>query len=220
MIGPPSRALDPRRRRVIKDDQIDIARVIELVSAKLAHAEHDEPAALLGLVRIRERHEPLARRLAQQVAQRRAEHRLGKAAERRGLLLEGPNARQLRERGDERDAPLGDTQAPHHRRRIFAKIFGFFDVGGDFGEERVGTLLDKAGQEGPFFDRDAAQKGAVAENRREQAFAGSRALHLAGEIGVGGSLCAEGERLVPASNPRASLRASAGFGSPPPSGER
>ena len=43
----------PCRRRVIKDDQIDIARVIELVSAEFAHAEHDEPALLLRLVRSR-----------------------------------------------------------------------------------------------------------------------------------------------------------------------
>jgi hypothetical protein len=55
--------------------------------------------------------------------------------------------------------------------RAASKIFGFFDIGGDFGEERVGTFLDQTGQEVPFFDRDAAQKGTVAENRREQAFA-------------------------------------------------
>ena len=161
----------PCRRRVIEDDQIDIARVIELVPAEFADAEHDEPAVLLRLVRIRERDEPLARRLAQQVAQRSAERRLGKAAERRGLLLEGPDTRQLGKRGDKCDAPLGDTQAPHHRRRIFAKILGFFDAGGDVVEQRVGTLLDKACQKGPFFNGDAGQKGAVAENRREQAFA-------------------------------------------------
>ena len=189
----------PRRRRVIEDDQIDIARVIELVPAEFANAEHDEPAVLLRLVRSRERDEPLARRLAQQVAQRRAQRRLGKAAERRGLLLEGPDARQLGERGDKCDAPLGDAQAPHHRRRIFAKIFGFFDAGGDFGEERVGTFLDKTGQEGPFFDRDAAQKGAVAENRREQAFC----RHL--RRSTGGRDQRRGS-LVPGRAPRSRLR--------------
>ena len=126
---------------------------------------------MLRLVRIGKRDQPLARGLAEQVAQRRAERRLGKSAERRGLLVEGPDTRQLGERGDKRDAPPRNSQAPHHRRRIFANIFGFFDVGGDLGEEWVGTFLDEPAQEGPFFDREAAQKGAVAENRREQAFA-------------------------------------------------
>ena len=160
-----------RQRRLIEDDQIDIARVIELVPAEFADAEHDEPAVLLRLVRIGKRDQPLARGFAEQVAQRRAERRLGKSAERRGLLLEGPDTRQLGERGDKRDAPPRNSQAPHHRRRIFANIFGFFDVGGDLGEEWVGTFLDEPAQEGPFFDREAAQEGAVAENRREQAFA-------------------------------------------------
>ena len=68
-------------------------------------------------------------------------------------------------------------------------------------EERVGTLLDKAGQKGPFFNGDAAQKGAVAENRREQAFAGTCGAPLAGEIRGGVSLC-QGERLVPGFEPK------------------
>jgi hypothetical protein len=93
------------------------------------------------------------------------------------------------------------TQAPHHRRRIFAPIFGFFDACGDFGEERVGTLLDETGQEGPFFDRDAAQKGAVAENRREQAFAGTSGAPLADKIRAGVPLC-QGERFVPGFEPK------------------
>src|SRR5205085_12034950 len=92
-LYPVARA-DPHQSRVIEDDQIDIARVIELVPAEFANAEHNKPAVLLGLVGVRERNDPLARRLAQQVAQRSAERRLGKAAERRGLLLEGPDARE------------------------------------------------------------------------------------------------------------------------------
>ena len=113
-----------------------------------------------------------------------------------GLLLEGPGAGKLGDRGEKRDTSLRDTQAPHQGRRIFAKIFGLFDAGGDFVKERVGPFLDKAGQEGPFFDCDAAQKGAVAENRREQAFAGTRGAPLPREIRGGLPLC-QGERLVP-----------------------
>ena len=42
--------VDQRRRiAVVEHDQIDIARIVELEGAHLAHGEHDVAAALLGL---------------------------------------------------------------------------------------------------------------------------------------------------------------------------
>ena len=187
----------PDHRRVIEKDQIDIARVIELIPAELAHAEHEKPAVLLRLVRDGEREEPFARRLAQEVAQRRAQRRFGKAAQRAGLLLEGPQPGKLGDGGEKRDAPLwqsaGAASAPPYLRQYLR----FFRRRRRFAENGSGAVLDKAGQKSPFFDGDAAQKGAVAENRREQAACqGLRRSNGARDRAAGLS-CARDERLVP-----------------------
>ncbi len=190
----------PQRVPVIQKDQIDIARIIELIAAEFSHAQHDQPALPLRLTRIQEGDEPFAGRLAQQVTQRCAQGRLREAAESCRLLLERPGTDKFRHRGDKCDATLGDSQARHHGRRLFAKICGPFDTSGDLGEERVGTFLEEAGQQGPFFDCDAAQKGAVAEHRRKQTFAGVRRTPGSGEIG-GGIAFRQREGLTPGIEP-------------------
>src|SRR6516162_7295749 len=77
-----------RPGRVVKKDQIDIARIIELVSAELAHAEDDEPAVTLRLVQRRKADRAPVRCLTQQMAHGGPERPLGKSAEGAGLLLE------------------------------------------------------------------------------------------------------------------------------------
>ena len=153
------------------------------------------------------------------MAHRRADGRLGKPAERSGLLLQRPVAGQFGYRGEKRDATLGAAQAAHQGCRVFADIFGFFDSPGDFFENRVGALLDEAGQKDPFLDREAAQKGTVAENRREEASSRGCRAQRAGQIGSGVALCQDSASRQD-SKPSAARRASAGFGNGPPSGEK
>ncbi len=44
----------PRPRGVVKQYQVDIARIVELAPAELAQAEHDQPAVALRIVRLRQ----------------------------------------------------------------------------------------------------------------------------------------------------------------------
>ena len=135
------------------------------------------------------------------MAQRGPERRLGKPAEGTGLLLERPGANQFSHGGDKRDPAFGDPQAPHQRRRIFAKICGQFDGSSSLGEERVGSFLDQAGQECPLLDRHSAQKRTVAKDRREQALAARGCAPPACRFDPGVAL-GEGQSLVPSLEPK------------------
>ena len=135
------------------------------------------------------------------MAQRGPEHPLGEPGKGARLLLERPDADQFSHSGDKRDPAFGDPQAPHQRRRIFAKICGQFDGGSRIGEERVGTFLDEAGQECPVLDRHPAQKRTVAKDRREQALA-ARGCAPATRRFNRGVASGEGQGLVPSLEPK------------------
>src|SRR4029077_13109385 len=186
--------------RVIKKDQIYIARIIKFIPTKLAHAEDDEPTVALRIVYRLAADTASARRLTQQMAQGGPEHPLGKPGKSTGLLLERPGADQFSHGGDKRDPSFGDAQAPHKRCHIFAKIGAQFDSRSSLREERVGTFLDKAGQECPIFDRDSAQKRTVAKDRREQTLAARRRAPLARRLNRGVA-SGDRQRLVPSLEP-------------------
>ncbi len=87
------------------------------------------------------------------------------------------------------------------RRRITAAVSspgssGCFDRGGDLLEQRIGAVLDEAGQEPPFLDRNPAQERAVAEDRGEQPPALRQRAPVAGGLCCG-IVLRRGKRLVP-----------------------
>ena len=84
----PARA--PPGRRVIQKDQVDIARIVQLLPAELADAEHDQPAALLRIGRVERGRSRRSPPRPQQMAQRGAEGGFGEAAQRRHLAFERP----------------------------------------------------------------------------------------------------------------------------------
>ena len=97
--------------RVVEQDEVDIARVIELAAAELAHAEDDQTALFRGgrlggeeLVRggLRSRW-PIGR----------IERRLGEPGQRLHLALEVPGAGDVGDRDHERDAAANDAQPAH-----------------------------------------------------------------------------------------------------------
>jgi len=147
------------------------------------------------------------------MAQRGAECPVGEAAKGSHLLLERPGSDKLGYGGKQRHSALGDPQAPHQPRPIFAKISGHFDGSGDLVEERVGTFLDKTRQESPLLDRNVAQKRAVAKDRREQAFTGRRCAPSTREAGSGRVL-RNGERLAPSLEPEGETARVGRFGQP------
>ncbi len=154
------------------------------------------PLSRLRIRRIGERDQLFRRRRAQQVACRRTECCVGKAAQRPRLLFERPGAGQLGDGGEQRRAALGDPQPSHQRRRVFAAIGMVLDRGGEFGEQRLRARRDQPGQKSPFLDREPTQKRAVAKDRSEQPLAGRRPAPIARRAGVG-IVAGRGERLAP-----------------------
>ena len=168
-------------RSLIEKDQVDIARIIEFPAAKLAQSEDNQTAPRLGIVGIDQCDRTIGGGIAQQIAHRRADCRLGKAAERAHLLFKRPAPGNLGDRGKQGDMPLGDPQPPHQRRPIFAVIGVCLSRRDDFLEQRIGTFLDQTGQEIPFGDGEAPQERAVAEDRGKQAPARGGGAPRAGE---------------------------------------
>ena len=82
------RRLGPRRQRgrrgVVEHDEVDVARIVELVRAHLAHGEHDVAAARFGPRRIGRMERPAPRGGGEEVAHRRADRRIGELGERAG----------------------------------------------------------------------------------------------------------------------------------------
>ena len=64
---------------IVEDDEIDVARIVELARAVLAEREHHQAAARFNRRALRDRgaSRPLARGSPQQKAQRRADRRVG-----------------------------------------------------------------------------------------------------------------------------------------------
>jgi hypothetical protein len=82
-----------------EQDEIDIARVIQLPGAKLAQTEDDQATVAFGIIWKGERNLAGGRQIAEQVADGRLQRHLGKLAEGRGNLLQRPKAGDVR-RGD------------------------------------------------------------------------------------------------------------------------
>ncbi len=176
---------EPRHARwVVEKDQVDIARIIKLPAAQLAHCEDNEAAAAFGIRGVDRCDRAVGRGNAQHIARRRTDRRLGEAAERGHLLFKRPASGKLGDRAQQGETPLGDPQPSHQRRPIFAAIGVCLGRRDNFLEQRIGAFLDDAGEELPFGDGEAAQKRAVAEDRGEQAFAGRGGAPLAGKRGA------------------------------------
>ena len=150
-----------RARRVIQKDQIDIARIVQLLAAELA-----DDRARSARCRAPDRPDRPGRSrrsrasVAQQVAQRGADRGVGEAAQRRHLAFERPASGKLGDapraarRGGARCAARASAaarSAPLSSRHSTAAS--------DLLERRVGPFLDQPGQEIPFGDRDPAEKG-------------------------------------------------------------
>ena len=96
-----------RRIAVVEQDQVDVARVVELVGAELAHAEHGEGGGL-GIAANAEL--ALAFELQQDRVGQRVEAGGGEAAQRAGDVLERPGAGDVGDGDGEGDAALQPAQ--------------------------------------------------------------------------------------------------------------
>ncbi len=99
--------------RLVKDDEIDVARIIELARAVFAHAENGETAAFRRHVLGRTLDLAALRRVLQQPLDARLDGRVGEGGERVRHFFERPEAGHVRHGDEKRGFLLGDAQRAH-----------------------------------------------------------------------------------------------------------
>ncbi len=137
--------LNPFRRsgdiRVEQDDEVDIARVVELVRSHLSEREHGVAGPALGLRRVGNDQLAFARCLRQQVTHRRADRRIGDLRQRLHDGGEVPYAAGIRSGNEERRLCLGPAPQAHRGRLIVRR--GLSDVHQEGVEPRLRIGLEQ-----------------------------------------------------------------------------
>ena len=209
----------PHALVVVKHDQVDVARVVELAAAELAHAEDDEAGMRDRPVAVVEGEESGRGRAAQEALGRAVERELGVFAEPGRHLLERPEAGDVREPGQEGGAP---STVPERRLERLARLLR---------AGRQPRLVEHPApglvraQDQPVADQgDVAheaegQERAVAEDRVQERPPLKIACQLAGEIGQSGVGDLVG-RLAPAVETEGGELGAAGPRLTPPGRER
>ena len=137
-----------RRIAVVEQDQVDVARVVELVGAELAHAEHREGGGL-GIAADGEL--AVAFELQEDGVGQCVEATVGEGAELTGDLLERPDARDVGDRDGERLLALQPTQGggdgigPGSVARRAAR---FGERGHEAGHDSIRTVAPQIGHKG------------------------------------------------------------------------
>jgi hypothetical protein len=178
--------------RVVQQNEVDIARIIQFAGAELAHAEDDKPAIVLDLAAQPQLDLAGAGGVAEQVADGDGEGGIGEIAERRGDAVERPSSGNIGEADEQRCAALGDAQLGHDGRgvrRAVAVAAPALSVErvDQFGESGVGPPLQQRAEESDFPQAAMREERRIAEHRLEQCPAGSVLGQRAGESGEVGT---------------------------------
>ena len=161
--------------RVVKHHQIDIAGVIQLMRAVLAHRQHRHAQALLEPCAVALFHAGTHRFLPQQETQRAADAGIGKARQPGGDLAHIPATFDIGQGDGQRGAALCDAQFRHgaafaisirHRQSLRdGRVQHGLRAGGEI-----------VSQHRRLAQRQPPQKGAVAEHRVQQRIGAGEAL--------------------------------------------
>ena len=150
-----------KTRRVEQDDQVDIAGIIQLERAELAHAEHDHAARSHGVFGVAQRKVALFAELAQRKIESGVDCVVGKAAERFGHLMQRPDATDIGKRRQQGDPPPCFSQVSH---QCCAATVGKV-LGKDGVEDRSRSRAQKSRDDIGFGESEFGQKRTVAEQR-------------------------------------------------------
>jgi hypothetical protein len=172
---------------VVEDDEVYVAREVELAAAELAHGKDDEPRP--GARPLGHGHEQhaFARRLRQQMVDRVTDRGLGEAAQRRGDRRPIPGAGDVGQTDHQRHLPAGESERAHQRRLVRAcGSCVRLERGEQLVEHRPGAAAEHVREGGGVAQRALTEKRRVAEQGVQH-----RAPGLAvGEAGEGGACLA------------------------------
>ena len=157
-----------------QDDQVEIAGIVQLERAELAHAEHGDARGCLRVGRVAELELAALGGFQQGLAQGPTDRQIGKAAERPGDLLERPAIEDVGERHRERHLALVSAQRRHEALAGAERnVPGLLD-------QALDHLVGSVGQDGAYQirlrQRQFAEIGAVAEEHRDRALEIDRSL--------------------------------------------
>ena len=148
--------------RVVEHDEIDVARIVELVGAVFSHREHDEAGLGFETREIANVHEGTRSRLAQEKAKRRADRRVREQAQGARHLADAPEAGHIGQRHNQRHLALGPAQDRHGGGLVF-RVLGGPHGGLGAIESRARARAYDVRQRGRFACREACQERTVAE---------------------------------------------------------
>ena len=125
---------------VIEHDEIDVAGVVELAGAELAHGEDDEPGLARGFSGLRQVQVAGLGGPPQQMGDRGADAGVGEGAERAGDPFERPLAPDVGERDEKRGTAAGDAQGLHDPLAVALDGAGPVNLVHQFAEDSVDSM--------------------------------------------------------------------------------
>ncbi len=153
---------------VVQNDNVDIARIVELARAKLAHGDDRQPGITTRIIGIRQFDRSGIAEFGEQMPNGEIKRQVGEVAKRGGHPFERPKAGDIGKRYRQRRAPLGDPQAGHQR----AHVGGPREASGHVGEKRRHRGIRAIGQQVDRKSRLAQQAvreiGRVAKDCQQQ----------------------------------------------------
>ena len=183
---------------VEEDDDVHVARIVELAGAELSHAEDDEAGAPLGRLRVRQGELAPVVKSAQQVGADGAQRGRGDVREGAGHPLQRPHRGDVGHADGEARAALRDAKASHHLLpRLVTKAARVLRHLASGGKGGLGPLLDQQAREGLIGGEAVAEVATVPEERVQESARGGIAL---ARLGEGDEVCifAAGGVLAPA----------------------
>ena len=154
---------EPDALVVIEHDQIDIARIVELATAELAHAEDDPAAVLFRIGGVCRAELPGGGGFRQDQAHRRPEGGLGKIAECGGHGLDVPDAAEVGEPREERNL-LPRIPEGRHQFGLVRAPPGLCRGCDDFGEPFRRISGKDRNEAANIVDNQRAKEGRAVEN--------------------------------------------------------
>ncbi len=180
---------------VEEDDEVDIARVVELARTVLAHAEHEDAARAHRIVAGLGRQLAAGDGVADEVPNGLPDHEIGELGERARHGLERPSLAEIGQRHVQRPAPPQPSQRRHEPRPV-GRLDGL-GLAAQLGLGLVGPTLEEGTDDLGLGDRAVGEEGTATEEAVQQP-PPSRLVEAArdegGETRVGGT----GADLLPA----------------------
>jgi hypothetical protein len=125
---------------VVEHDEIDVAGVVQLAGAELAHGQNDEAGIARGVRRSRQVQIAGLGRPSQQMGHGGADAGIGKRAEGARDPLERPLARNVGQRDDQGGAAAGDAEGLHQPLAVGVAGPGFVNAVHHFTEDSVESM--------------------------------------------------------------------------------